>query len=233
MKITERENLLLRRALDKATTPAEAETAAKAFVESLRRRGINGYDFVPPEREGPPPRPEPEPQSPPPPEQEYWRSGRPKNTPDQEAYRRAQEAHQQARSAQPQQKPKTQFLGCGCWTWIAILILGSLISHCGQSSTSTSSTSAYATPYPTPTPAATEFQPQIGHQYTAYFNDDHGMIRSMHVLIKGVVPTLSKLPPRIDAILGDCWWVEEIHGYQVAAAQDQWYTVRSLGPSAY
>src|SRR5262245_14062406 len=56
MKITERENLLLRRALDKATTPSEAETAAKAFVESLRHRGVSGYDFVPPERSAAPPR---------------------------------------------------------------------------------------------------------------------------------------------------------------------------------
>ena len=58
MKLTERENLLLRRALDKATTPAEAETAAKAFVASLRSPGINVYHFVPPPGQR---QPEPEP----------------------------------------------------------------------------------------------------------------------------------------------------------------------------
>jgi hypothetical protein len=56
----------LRRALGAATTPAEAQTAGRAFVESLRVRGINGYDFVPPERCGPPPR-QPEASTPPPP----------------------------------------------------------------------------------------------------------------------------------------------------------------------
>jgi hypothetical protein len=66
MKLTQRENLLLRRALGKATIPAEAETAAKAFIESLRKRGINAYDFVTPTRDGPPPRPEPQASTPPP-----------------------------------------------------------------------------------------------------------------------------------------------------------------------
>jgi hypothetical protein len=46
MKITPREELLMRRALDPASSAAEAETAAQAFVRSLRKRGINGYDFV-------------------------------------------------------------------------------------------------------------------------------------------------------------------------------------------
>ena len=58
MKITKKENLLLRRALDAATTEAEAETAAKALVKALRKRQVRGYDFVPAERTGgPPPRP--------------------------------------------------------------------------------------------------------------------------------------------------------------------------------
>jgi hypothetical protein len=41
MKITEREDLLMRRALDPASSPAEAEAAAAAFVKSLRNRGIS------------------------------------------------------------------------------------------------------------------------------------------------------------------------------------------------
>ena len=48
MKLTEKENLLLRRALDAATSAAESEAAAKAFISSLRKRGVSGYDFVPP-----------------------------------------------------------------------------------------------------------------------------------------------------------------------------------------
>lgn len=66
MRITEKENLLPRRALDSATTDAEAETAAKAFVHALRSRKVSGYDFVPAERaNGPAPRPQqPAPPSP-------------------------------------------------------------------------------------------------------------------------------------------------------------------------
>jgi hypothetical protein len=66
-KLTKRENDLLRRALDKAATPEEARTAARVFIESLRARGINAYDFIPPERSGPPPR-QPEASAPPPPQ---------------------------------------------------------------------------------------------------------------------------------------------------------------------
>jgi hypothetical protein len=42
MKLTEKENLLLRRALDAASSPAESEAAAKAFIRSLRERGVSG-----------------------------------------------------------------------------------------------------------------------------------------------------------------------------------------------
>jgi hypothetical protein len=38
MKLTEREDLLMRRALDPASAPAEAAKAAEAFVNSLRKR---------------------------------------------------------------------------------------------------------------------------------------------------------------------------------------------------
>jgi hypothetical protein len=47
MKLSKREADLLRRGLDKATTPDEAETAAKNFFKELRRRGIDGYQLAP------------------------------------------------------------------------------------------------------------------------------------------------------------------------------------------
>ncbi len=45
MKITEREEILMRRALDPASSPAEAEMAAQVFVRSLRKRGVSGYEL--------------------------------------------------------------------------------------------------------------------------------------------------------------------------------------------
>jgi len=69
MKLTEKENLLLRRALDAASSSAESEAAAKAFISSLRKRGVSGYDFVPPDRQArAQAQPEPEPN----PERAYW-----------------------------------------------------------------------------------------------------------------------------------------------------------------
>jgi hypothetical protein len=71
MKLTQKEDILLRRALDPASSPNEAAKAAEAFVNSLRKRGLNGYDFVrrvAPEREhGPQARPSDTPSPPPPP----------------------------------------------------------------------------------------------------------------------------------------------------------------------
>jgi hypothetical protein len=46
MNLTEHEQKLLLRALDKASSPAEAEKAAEALINSLRKRGINGYEFL-------------------------------------------------------------------------------------------------------------------------------------------------------------------------------------------
>jgi hypothetical protein len=46
MKLTDHEEKLLLRALDKASSPAEAEKAAQALIESLRARGISGYDIL-------------------------------------------------------------------------------------------------------------------------------------------------------------------------------------------
>jgi hypothetical protein len=70
MQLTEREQNLLLRALDKASAPTEAEKAAEALINSLRERGINGYDFLngfKPKSASPPPRPTSQP--PPPPKQ--------------------------------------------------------------------------------------------------------------------------------------------------------------------
>jgi hypothetical protein len=50
VKLTKKEDILLRRALDKASAPAEAARAAQAFINSLRKRGVSGYDLVPPDR---------------------------------------------------------------------------------------------------------------------------------------------------------------------------------------
>src|ERR1700758_4158335 len=46
MKLTDHEQRLLLRALDKASAPAEAEKAAHALIASLRSRGISGYDIL-------------------------------------------------------------------------------------------------------------------------------------------------------------------------------------------
>ena len=46
MKLTDHEQKLLLRALDKASAPAEAEKAARALIASLRARGISGYDIL-------------------------------------------------------------------------------------------------------------------------------------------------------------------------------------------
>jgi hypothetical protein len=43
MKLSEREEKLLMRALDKASSPAEAEKAAQALINPFWERGINGH----------------------------------------------------------------------------------------------------------------------------------------------------------------------------------------------
>jgi hypothetical protein len=67
MNLTEKESILLRRALDKGSSPAEADMAARALINSLRKRGISGYDFFSPQPQNhappqPHPRPQPQPQ---------------------------------------------------------------------------------------------------------------------------------------------------------------------------
>lgn len=95
MKLTEKENLLLRRALDPASSANEAETAMAAFARSLRKRGVSGYDFVPPNRQAqpqgpqarpsdtppPPPPPPPKPEPPPFYEQAYKHASEPEPEP--------------------------------------------------------------------------------------------------------------------------------------------------------
>ena len=46
MELNEFEAKLLLRGLDKASAPAEAQKAAEALIESLRNRGISGYDVL-------------------------------------------------------------------------------------------------------------------------------------------------------------------------------------------
>jgi hypothetical protein len=46
MQLTEREEKLLLRALDAASASSEAEKAAETLIESLRNRGISGYDLL-------------------------------------------------------------------------------------------------------------------------------------------------------------------------------------------
>jgi hypothetical protein len=57
----------MRRALDKASSPAEGAKAAEAFVSSLRKRGIDGYEFIGAKTGAPPPQAPSAPKSPPPP----------------------------------------------------------------------------------------------------------------------------------------------------------------------
>jgi energy-coupling factor transporter transmembrane protein EcfT len=81
MNLSKREQDLLRRGLDKATTPDEAETAAKNFFKELRKRGVDGYKFeeaanTSPPKPPPPPTWTPPPQ-PPPPTSRGWEGYRP------------------------------------------------------------------------------------------------------------------------------------------------------------
>ena len=124
MKITEKENMLLRRALDLASSANEAETAMAAFARSLRKRGISGYDFVPPERTARPAGPQARPSDAPPPEP-------PKAEPPppyQQAYEQAERVYKEASEPEPTQgppppppQPESRF---GRWLYrIAFLVL--------------------------------------------------------------------------------------------------------------
>jgi hypothetical protein len=87
MTLTPRENAMLRRALDPATTASEAETASKELFKMLRERKVSSYDFVPADRSGPPPQrnspppPAPVPSAP----EEHWRKV-PRNDPRPQYY---------------------------------------------------------------------------------------------------------------------------------------------------
>jgi hypothetical protein len=105
-KLTKRESDLLRRALDKATTQAEAETAARAFIDSLRKRGLDGYAFVPPDRVGPPPPQQGHEWSPPPqPEPRRRRHPRQDNPFEQPGSQAQQEAKRAAHGSEEHMKP--------------------------------------------------------------------------------------------------------------------------------
>jgi hypothetical protein len=150
MKITEKENLLLRRALDPASSPNEAEAAMAAFARSLRRRGISGYDFVPPDREpqptGPQARPSDAPpryhayQQPPPPED------RPKPPPeppkwDADSMRGAYEQAAATDSMRPEVQPTKGKSGrvVGCFfTIVSWLLIGMISNQCRHGGLNTS-----------------------------------------------------------------------------------------------
>ena len=156
MKITPREELLMRRALDPASSAAEAETAAQAFVRSLRKRGINGYDFVSKTGEaGPSPQPPPQQPKPEPPPQ-----------PDPKwDFMREQGAHAQ-REATEDPPPQTswpgpqpnQSSGTGCLSRVMGLIVIAFIGMCyntchpGNTYTTSRNTKAWSTPGPVETP---------------------------------------------------------------------------------
>src|SRR5260221_4693032 len=131
MKITEKENMLLRRALDPASSPNEAEAAMAAFARSLRKRGINGYDFVPPDREarpqGPQARPSDTPQPPEPPKAEP-------PPPYQQTY--AERVYKEAAAPEPM-RPEVQptkgksgrVVGC-FFTIVSWLLIGMISNQC-------------------------------------------------------------------------------------------------------
>jgi hypothetical protein len=160
VKITPREELLMRRALDPASSPAEAAKAAEAFVNSLRKRRVNGYDFVRktgatgPTPQQPPqqPKPEPKPQSPPQPDPKW-------------DFMREQRARAQREATQDPPPPTSwprpqpdQSSGTGCFSrvigLIVIAFMGMCYNTCHPSKTYTPSrtTTAWSTPGAVPTP---------------------------------------------------------------------------------
>jgi hypothetical protein len=113
MKLTEKEDLLLRRALDPASSPNEAEVAMAAFARSLRKRGVSGYDFVPPSRQAQPQGPQARPSDtpppqPPPPEPPKSSPPPPQPPPQQKAYEQANEP-EPTRWTPPPPKPESRF----------------------------------------------------------------------------------------------------------------------------
>jgi hypothetical protein len=232
MKLTQKENLLLRRALDKATTPAEAQTAARAFVESLRARGVNGYDFVPADRSGPAPKsndsyagraqsppPTKHPEPPPPPVDPappQW------TTP-------------------PQQRQQSS--GTGCLSRIiglmVLVAIGSLWNQCQQlAHTAHTPTPAeqrartfinniiehgseYAKAHDTPTP--TPHALEIGDQVQVKLSEG----RTERGTIRGIVQNFSELNalPGERRLFGDVYYVTDAVDHYQFSIGDGWLVV--------
>jgi hypothetical protein len=217
--ITERENILLRRALDPATTENEAAKAMEAFVNSLRKRGLNGYDFVPPDpprgRAAQEPPPEPPKSEPPPPKYE------PKPPPPREEtppwWTRAKEQPPEPppapAPAQPAPEPRQSgWMAFGQVLWIAICLIGT--KGCQDhwwdglwQSTPPLPVVATCTPAPTPRPSATPSPAAtiaiatptpspaaaifyIGNSYRIHFKNDWYRVGT----IRGVTDHIYELP---------------------------------------
>lgn len=205
MKLTEKENLLLRRALDKATTPAEAQTAARAFVDSLRARGISGYDFfVPPERSGPPPRqpgastpppprpapPPPRPTSPPPPRSTY---------------------EPRYQTTVPK-KEQHHWVGALVTTIIFCAFSGGMMKSCQTVPTAVATTPT-PTPTPTPVPTAT---PDMRRR--AYVLDGRGFIGRLRPYWVADDDELHRLRPEGTFCYWDIFYVKSIQRYAIYVA---------------
>jgi hypothetical protein len=204
--ITERENLLLRRALDPATTENEAAKAMEAFVNSLRKRGLNGYDFVPPDpprgraaqepppeppkSEPPPPKYEPKP---PPPREEtppWWTRAKekppePPPPPRDDSWAEYWKRNQQSTRERDRFARKEWLSACGCIVVMALIALGDL-GH--QVNKGTSSHQAVKPVLATPSPTATIFY--IGDSYRIHFKNDWSKVGT----IRGIADHIYELP---------------------------------------
>ncbi len=211
MKITEKENLLLRRALDPASSPNEAEAAMAAFARSLRRRGISGYDFVPPDREAQPAGPQARPSDTPQPPPEPPKAEPP--PPYQRNYEQAERAYKEAAATdpvrpevQPTKNNSGRVLGC-FFTIVSWLLIGAISSQCRHNDTHKT---AIASPTPAIGTPANPYRFLNWKDYTdynslpfySYYIDPQGRIRQKlppppadHVELTGPGPTPTPTEP--------------------------------------
>jgi hypothetical protein len=133
MKLTEKENLLLRRALDPASSPNEAEMAMAAFARLLRKRGVSGYDFVPPNRQAQPQGPQARP-SDSPPEPPKSSPPPPQPPPEQKAYEQATEPEPTRWTPPPPERESRFGRWIGSWLYrIGFFFVLAFIGHqCSQ-----------------------------------------------------------------------------------------------------